>query len=120
MTGKINLPTTPPPELPEDEKSLGEALGMAKGVDLSSREQLNKFNELLRKDGVEWHINIVKVTGIWTVGLSAMAMFVTIAVHKIYPGIWLSTDQLSDLQNFLFSGSVGALVTSGVSFLRQK
>jgi hypothetical protein len=110
--GKIAFPGAKPPEIPEDAKSLGEAMGMATGVDLASREQLNKFNKLLREDGVEKHVNRVIIFGIWAVSIAALAMFGVIVAHKIKPDIWLTTAQLTDLQSFLFSGGVGAAITA--------
>lgn len=96
-----------------DEKATAEAAALASGIDLSSREQLNKFNRLLRDDGIEGHLSKVIVFGIWVVALSALVMFLTIVAHKLRPDLWLDNEQIADLQSFLLSGGLGAALTAG-------
>lgn len=111
MTTPIEIPGSPPPELPEDTKSLGEAVGMDQGVDLSSREAVNKLNRLLRMDGVQTHTHRVIVCGLWVVAIAAAIMFVVIVGHKVGAFWWMSPEKVADLQSFLFSGVLGATIT---------
>jgi hypothetical protein len=110
--GTLHLPTTPPPELAEDEKSLSEAMGLATGVDLSSREAMNRFNELLHKDRVNTHLHRCAVTGIYVISIAAAAMFIVVVAHHLRPGIWLTPPEVASLQGFLFSGGMGAVLAA--------
>jgi hypothetical protein len=107
------IPSAPQDTANGDEKATAEASALASGVDLSSREQVNKFNRLLRDDGVDGHLNKIVVCGVWIVALAALAMFLAVVAHKLKPGFWLDDDQISDLQSFLFSGGIGAALASG-------
>ncbi|OWV90215.1 hypothetical protein ATY78_17190 [Rhizobium sp. R635] len=111
MVDKIEFPGSGPPEIPEDAKSLGEAMGLASGLDLSSREQLNKINRLVREDGMDTHVSRVVVCALWIIALAALIMFLVLVAHKVKPDLWLTDDQLNSLQSFLFSGGLGAGIT---------
>lgn len=75
---------------------------------------MNKLNRLIRADGFHSHIHKVSVCGIYLIGTAAAAMFVALVLHYLFPDHVLSPDQASDLQSFLFSGGLGALLTKGV------
>jgi hypothetical protein len=115
-----SLPAGPPPELPEDANSLGEAIGLAAGIDLSNREQLNRLNQLIRDDGVQGHIHKVLVCGVYVVAVCAGLMFVVLVMHYICPSYFLSAQAADDLQTFLFSGTVGGIVTKGAGSISRK
>ena len=114
------LPKSPPPELPEDARSIGEAMGFASGLDLSSRQQMNRLNELTREDGVQLHVHRVKICGVYVAAAAAMLMFGALVAHYVFPEHVLTADQAEDLQKFLFSGAIGGLVTKGVGSSRSR
>ena len=102
-----SLPKTPPPSPPEDKDSLGEALGFATGADLSSVDLAHQIRALTRSDGYQGHVHRVRVCGVYVVGIAAGAMLIALVIHYILPAHFLSAEQASDLQKFLFSGGIG-------------
>jgi hypothetical protein len=120
--GKFSFPKAQPPELLEDEKSLGEAAAFAAGIDLSSREKINKFNKLLRDDGLETHVYRIVCVGVYLVASVALLAFSFLAWHFLAsPNYhWLTPEGVEKLQNFLFSGGLGAALTGiGKKFLKN-
>jgi hypothetical protein len=118
----INLPPPTPEEAGEGTKALEEASALAVGADLSSREALNKVNELFREDKRDTHLYLVTVIGLWIIGVVFFLLFAVLAVHKVLPHQYrfLDTDDIKSLTEFLFSGFLGALVTKGGESLVKK
>lgn len=121
MAPPLNLPQPTPTEAAEGSKALGEASAIAAGIDLSDREALNKFNQLLRLDKADNHMHTLVVCGMYFVGLAAAAMLTVIVLNKIIPvdKRWLGDSELKDIYQFLFTGGFGgALGFAGKRFLK--
>ena len=58
---------------------------MAGGVDLSSRQQLNEFNRLIRADRVDTHLHRVSVCSVWVIAVAAFLMFGVLVLHLVLP-----------------------------------
>ena len=112
-----------PPELPqpgadeieEGTAAIAEAAAVAGGFDLSSRNALNKFNALFRRDAMDGHLHRILVIGLYFVGLCAALMFGSLVWNMALPNhSFLNATQFAALQTFLFSGAMGSAVTAAV------
>lgn len=112
----------PPPDLPQpgaDEIEEGaaaivEAAAVAGGVDLSNRAALNKLNGLLRRDAMDGHLHRILVIGLYVAALCIGAMFVSLVWNMATPAAYrfLDAGQVSALQTFLLSGTIGSAITA--------
>jgi hypothetical protein len=121
MAPQLNLPQPTPIEADEGTKALGEASAIAAGVDLSDREAINKFNQLLRLDKADGHMHKLVVCGMYFVGLMGAILLGVIILNKIMPldKRWLGDAELKDIYQFLFTGGFGgALGFAGKRFLK--
>lgn len=115
MVGNIVLPQPTPDEAGEGKKAIEEATAIAVGADLSSREELNKVNELFREDKRSTHLYRATVCVLWVVAVAFVVSFIVLALHKILPDKYrfLSGDEIKALTEFLFTGFLGGVVTKG-------
>lgn len=107
-----NLPQPTPEELSEGTQAIGEAAAMAAGIDLSDREKLNNFNDLLRSDSHETHMHRITVCATYLgFGLSAFMLIILVSCYTI-PSRFrpLDKDEILSLQGFLFSGVLGGFL----------
>ena len=113
------LPRPSPADLIDGPDAIREAAALAADVDLSRRRALNDFNELGRSDNRERHLHIVLVLGIYLVGICCAAMFVVLVAQYTLPARLRTLDEADTtrLATFLFSGTVGALLSAGASRL---
>ena len=119
------LPPLPRPrraELIEGPDAFREAAALAADIDLAHRQTLNDFNELGRSDNRERHLHIVLVLGIYLVGACCAVMFLVLVAQYILPPRLRLLDEpdTSRLASFLFSGTVGALLSAGASRLKRQ
>jgi hypothetical protein len=121
MEPPLNLPQPTPTEAAEGTQALGEASAIAAGIDLSDREALNKFNQLLRSDRADGHIHKLVVCGMYFVGLMAAILLGAIVLNDVMPADrrWLSDAELKEIYQFLFSGGFGGVLGfAGKRFLK--
>lgn len=109
---EIVFPDVPPPILPEDERSLAESLGMAKGVDLSSREQINQLNRLIRQDNMDGHLHIVLTVAVYAIGFILIICVCCVIAGYALPDKYnpFDKDSLDRLKEFLLTGGFGAII----------
>lgn len=109
-----NLPLPKGAELDEGAAAIAEAAAVASGLDLSSRKDLNRLNKLLRRDEMDGHVHRILVIGLYVAGLCIAGMFVSLVWNMAAPEArrFLTADQLSALQGFLFSGAMGSAITA--------
>lgn len=110
----FDLPGPSPEQVAEGTSAITEAAAVAKGVDLSDREGLNRLNAMLRKDKLEYHWHIVLVIGLYFVGFCAAVLFACMVYNMVSPVSYrfLDADGLARIQTFLFSGALGSGVTA--------
>jgi hypothetical protein len=108
------LPLPEGAELEEGAAAIAEAAAVAGGLDLSSRASLNKINKLLRRDKMDGHLHFILVIGVYFVGLCAAGVFGCVVWNMSVPvaNRFLDATQLATLQQFLFSGALGAGVSA--------
>ncbi len=116
------LPRPRPDELIEGPDAIREAAALAADIDLSRRRALNDFNELGRSDNREKHLHVVLVLGIYLVGVCCAFMFVVLVVQYTFPPRLRPLDEqdTTRLATFLFSGTVGALLSAGAGRLKRE
>ena len=116
------LPRPRPDELSEGPDAIREVAAFAADVDLSRRRALNDFNELGRSDNRERHLHIVLVLGIYLVGACCGFMFLVLVVQYTFPPRLRLLDDADTtrLASFLFSGTVGALLSAGAGRLKRQ
>jgi len=122
MAPQLNLPQPTPTEAAEGTQALGEASAMAAGVDLSDREALNKFNQLMRSDKADGHMHHLVVCGMYFVGVLAAILLGAIVLNEVMPmnKRWLGESELKEIYQFLFnSGFGGVLGFAGKRFLKE-
>jgi Flp pilus assembly protein TadB len=80
---------------------------------LSDQENLNKKNELARNDSAGKHMHYAQLIGLYVLVFCVTALFVVLAWHYGASANWrfLSPEQQDKLQQFLFSGTVGGVLT---------
>ena len=103
--GRIKAQGSSDPELEE-------ALDDAKG--LADRENTNRIHALERSDKLHGHVHQLYVSCVYIVGACIIVCIVILIFHYAAPNNWrfLSPDEVSQLQNVLFSGTVGSGLTS--------
>jgi hypothetical protein len=113
----IVLPPPTPQELTPNDQARGEESALDNKIDLSSREDLNKFNSLLRDDSLNSHFHIVSVFLIYFMAILVALMLSVIVEHKVCPEKWryLSSDDMKNLYEFLFTGTFGGVFTAFTS-----
>lgn len=111
-----HLPQPTPGELSEGSQAIGEAAAMAAGLDMSDREKLNRVNDLFRTDRRESHFHRVTICGLWFAASMFALMFLVLVLHYILPDSkrFLTVEQVGHLQAFLFSGTLGGVLTGAV------
>ena len=116
------LPRPSPDELIEGPDAIREAAALAADIDLSRRRALNDFNELGRSDNREKHLHVVLVLGIYLVGACCAFMFLVLVAQYSFPARFrpLDDQDTTRLATFLFSGTVGALLSAGASRLKRQ
>lgn len=108
----ISIPKPTAEELEEGEDAIAEAAAVATGLDLSDRQTMNRLNKLLRRDEMDGHLHRILVGGVYFVAICAAVMFGSLAWGMAFPAFsFLTPDQVTALQGFLFSGGVGAAFT---------
>jgi len=117
----LSLPQPTKDEIVEGSDGLKEAAALGANVDLSNREKLSQFNSLGRSDKKEDHIHRVTVCGIYVVAGCCLVMFLVLVSQYTLPEKLrlLSQDDTSKLQAFLFSGTVGGILTGAGSRLSK-
>ncbi len=110
----IKLPLPVGKEIEEGTDAIAEAAAVAGGLDLSSRADLNKINSLLRRDKMDGHLHRILVVGLYVAGLCIAGMFVSVVWNMSVPPArrFLDAAELSALQSFLFSGTMGSAITA--------
>jgi hypothetical protein len=113
----LRLPQPRIDELAEGENGLREQAALSAGVDLNDREKLNALNSLGRSDQKEVHLHRCTVVGIYTVTVACAIMFFVLVSQYILPDRYrfLTGEEQEKLQNFLFSGAIGGLLTGAIS-----
>ena len=109
-----------PKDVTEDENSLDEAYALKNKIDLSSKEQLAAINRADRADRVDGHLHLITVCSVYLVSILCAIMFLSLVYNKIAPDKYryLSGDDLSGIYQFLFTGTLGGLITGfGKRFL---
>jgi hypothetical protein len=121
MAPPLNLPQPTPIEAGEGTQALGEASAIAAGIDLSDREALNKFNQLLRSDKADGHMHKLVVCGMYFMGSMAAILLGAIVLNDVMPldRRWLGDTELKEIYQFLFTGGFGgALGFASKRFLK--
>ncbi len=115
------LPRPRPDELSEGPDAIREVAALAADIDLS-RRALNDFNDLGRSDNREKHLHVVLVLGIYLVGACCAFMFAVLVVRYTFPPRLrpLHEADTTRLATFLFSFTVGALLSAGASRLKRQ
>lgn len=118
----LRLPNPTPAEASEGQDALTEAAAFASGTDLSNRKQLIDLNRLIRGDRVETHVHRIVVTGAWVVAIGVFASLIMLFYHKLTPESWrfLTKDQVNEIYQFLFTGTLGGLIAKGAEYLNRK
>ncbi|MCD0417284.1 hypothetical protein LOC51_08660 [Rubrivivax sp. JA1024] len=82
------------------------------GRELAEQETKNKKNELERSDKVNGHLHRALVISIYVFGTAICCLFLVLCWHYGASTDWrfLSPEQQSKLESFLFSGTVGGLL----------
>ena len=109
------LPEPNATELGEGSQALTEAVAFATGTDLSSRQETNEINRLIRGDKAEQHVHRILIVGAWVVAIGVFGCFAVIVWHKTMPESWrfLKETQIKEIYEFLFTGLLGGLLTKG-------
>lgn len=113
MKPRLNLPQPTAKEVSESETGLKEAAAFAANVDLSNQKKLNQYNKLNRDDRREGHIHRITVFGIYFVTACCAIMFFVLVLQYILPKDrrFLDLADEARLQTFLFSRTIGSIVT---------
>lgn len=100
----------PPPDPPEDWGWVDQSLAEAEEKNWPDLEKVLKEND------VAWAKAYGKIVLVFTVVFSSIFVLSLAAwsAHYILPKcwLWLSDDQLSKIQSVLFSGGMGAIISS--------
>jgi hypothetical protein len=109
-----NLPKPTASETAEGFQAIGEAAALAANVDLDDRGRINSLNSMLRDDRKDHHLHRLICAGFYVTGIACLMMFLVLVAHYILPSSrrFLDAEQVEKLQSFLFSGTVGGLLTT--------
>ena len=94
----------------QDDPELGDALQSARV--LRDQQNLNKKNQLARTDKFGAHLHRAQIVAIYVGGFSIAALFIVLVWHYGASTYYrfLSQEQLSELQKFLFTGTIGTIL----------
>ena len=122
MAKQRSLPQPTAEELVEGQDAIAEAAAVASGLDLSDRTELNKINKLLRRDKMDGHLHRLLVIGLYVFGVSIALMFVSLVCNMAAPQAYrfLDADEITSLQQFLFSGALGSAMTAAAKKVAGK
>lgn len=114
MAQPPNPPGPTPDQVEEGEAALIEGMGLAKGVDLSSRGALRKMRQEDREDAMSTHLHRVYVLALYLVGAAIIAMVLALMWNMAAPENlrFLKPEEVKNLQSLLFSGAIGSAVTT--------
>jgi hypothetical protein len=112
-TDAIVLPEPTPDEASDGSKALTEAAAFAAGIDLSNQQQLNNIRRLIRGDKVETHLHNILMCGCWVVAIGVFASFAVLFWRVLAPENlrFLSENNINTIYKFLFTGTLGGVVT---------
>lgn len=91
-----------------------EELAFRLGLDLKTKRTSREIQKITRVERAHDHVHNMIVVGIYAVGISALAMFLALVWHYVTPCPFLSEEQLGNIKQILFSGTLGAAI-SGVA-----
>ncbi len=84
---------------------------MGAGLDLASRKTALELQHIENKGKIGGHVHRLIVLALWVVGLSGLAMFVTLVIHMVLPVHYVSPERLGEIKQMLFSGAAGAILS---------
>lgn len=122
MANPANPPGPNPDEVEEGPAALAEGLGLAKGVDLSDRQALNRFQQLLRRDAMDGHLHRLLVVALYLIGGTIILLVIALLYNMAAPegARFLKPDEVKNLQSLLFSGAIGSFITAAAKKLSGK
>lgn len=104
----FDIPAPDPGPQKPGKKAERENQAMAFDFDLGSKNTENKLNKMNRRDKMDGHLHLVLVILIYFVAALLALMLFALAISMVFEGFWLSDDRVQELQEFLFTGGVGA------------
>jgi hypothetical protein len=109
-----DLPAPRLEEITPTTDSASEELAIRLGLDLKTKRTSREIQKITRTERAFGHVHNMVVIGIYTVGLAALTMFLVLVWHYVTPWHFLSEEQLNNIKQILFSGTLGAAL-SGVA-----
>jgi len=109
---KYSLPSPDFGEIVETEESASEELAFRMGRDLKARKTSREIQKLLHDGDLDDHLHRLVVCGMYVVALAAFAMFFTLIWHLVTPYPFLADEKIADIKQFLFSGALGAGIST--------
>ncbi len=104
----------------DDASAREESVIISANQDLETVKREAKIERIKRDNYRDGHLNIMLIIGLWMIGITAAIIFLVLVAHKLKPDLWLNTEQVNDLQNFLFSGGAGAFLGGGIKKYKRK
>lgn len=111
---RLDLPAPRPEEIVSTSDSDSEEMALRLGLDLRAKRTSREIQKITRHESAQDHIHRMVVIGIYSVGISALAMFLVLVWHYVTPYEFLSEPKISNIKQILFSGTLGAAL-SGVA-----